>query len=247
MLRTRERLVPPRGLIFTGAGDFKDVGNKFKEKIVVECRFSPGGRLLDIGCGIGRIARPFTAYLNPSGAYYGFDIVDDGIKWCRQHYQSFPNFHFHHAELRNDLYNLHTPQLASEFVFPYHDESFDAICAISVFTHMQEQDVKHYFSEISRVLKPGKSGVCTFFVITEERLAKNTRNINIFFKYNYGDFYLHDNRVKDANVAYRIEALEKMAGEAGLIISKFIPGWWAGYNRTNKFDFQDVIVLTKTD
>ena len=52
----------------------------------------PGERVLDIGCGIGRMARPLTPYLTPPGAYDGFDINADGIAqlqagadWLTQH------------------------------------------------------------------------------------------------------------------------------------------------------------------
>ena len=123
--------------------------------------------------------------------------------------------------------------------------SNSAAFAISVFTHMQEMDVKQYLNEISRVLVDGASCLATFFIITNERLQKNIRNVNIFFPHECGNFYLHDNSVKDANIAYRIESLEQMATSADLNITKFLPGWWADKDRSNRFDFQDVVVLQK--
>ena len=245
LFRKREKLVPPRGLIFTGAGDFVSVGNRFAEKIIEECGLNEKSCLLDIGCGIGRIARPFTKLLGADGFYQGFDIGPQGVKWCKQHYRNYTNFHFDYVPLQNDLYNLSAQNPASEFTFPYKTGSFDAACAISVFTHMQQNDVQRYFREISRTLINGGSCFCTFFIITEERLQKNSEGVMTFFRYNHGDFYLHDNRVKDANIAYRKEAIERMAAESGLKMSVILPGWWADKQQEGKFDFQDVVVLEK--
>lgn len=241
----RKKLVPPKGLTFTGAGDFIEIGNRFAEKITEECALAADGKLLDIGCGIGRIARPFTFYLNDKGSYQGFDIVPEGVNWCKRHYRNYPNFHFDHVPLRNDLYNLSTNIAASEFTFPYNSQTFDAACAISVFTHMQPNDVARYFAETARVLKSGGSCLATFFIITDERLKNNGPHIQQFFPHDHGGFYLHDNRVKDANIAYRLDAIETMAREAGLIISNFITGWWIDKIKENRFDFQDVVVLKK--
>ncbi|MBL7699767.1 MAG: class I SAM-dependent methyltransferase [Chitinophagaceae bacterium] len=245
IFRKREHLVPPRGLIFTGAGDFKALGNKFAQKFIEECCLSPKSRVLDVGCGIGRLARPLTEFIGNEGSYHGFDIVPGGIKWCRQHYKKYPNFHFDYIPLKNDLYNMEASKPASEFVFPYAAGAFNAACAISVFTHMQEDEVTQYLRQMSRVLAAGGSCLCTFFIITEERLKKNSRNINAFFPYTYGDYYLHDSRVKDANIAYNIEAIKHMCSGAGLEISSFLEGWWADKDRENGFDFQDLLVLRK--
>ena len=68
---------------------------------------------------------------------------------------------------------------------------------------------------------------------------------NSFFKYKFNDYFLHDKRVKDANVAYSLETLELMVKGAGLRIIKFIPGWWDDGIKDDKFDFQDVLILRK--
>lgn len=245
LFHKRDKLVPPRSLIYTGAGDFAEVGNRFAEKIIRDCSLSDKSRLLDIGCGIGRIARPFTKFLSTEGFYQGFDIVPQGVAWCRRHYHDYPNFHFDYIPLKNDLYNLSASRSASAFTFPYKTGSFDVACAISVFTHMQQTEVTQYFREISRILVNGGHCFCTFFLITEERLQENNDRIEQFFRYNHGDYYLHDNRVKNANIAYRMEIVEKIAAEAGLKMSDFLLGWWADEEVQNKFDFQDVVVLQK--
>jgi ubiquinone/menaquinone biosynthesis C-methylase UbiE len=239
LLGKKEKLVPPRRLIYTGAGSFTAIGNKMVNKIILECHCKPDDFVLDVGSGLGRIAKPLTQFLNDSGAYYGFDIVSDGIKWCKKNYNEFSNFHFDYVPVRNDLYNLSATLNAEKFRFPYGDAYFDVVISISVFTHMQYQGVQNYLFEISRVLKPGKCCFCTFFIITEDRVK------NLFFKYEYDNFYLHDKRVKDANVAYKYQVIRQMAENAGLTIAQFIPGWWYDGKKSSRFDFQDVIILKR--
>jgi len=241
----KKALVPPKGLIYTGAGSFTEIGDKIVNKIISECNIKPDEYVLDIGSGMGRIARPFTQYLNSSGAYYGFDVVSDGIKWCQKNYKDFKNFHFEYIPIKNDLYNLSAQTLAKEFQFPYRNDFFDLVISISVFTHMQENDVENYLFEISKVLKPGKFCFCSFFIITKE--SDPTIDRNSFFKYKFDNYSLHDKHVKDANIAYKLEIVEKMAIHVGLKIFKFLPGWWSNEDYNNKFDFQDIIILQKLE
>ena len=41
-------------------------------------------KILDMGCGCGRMAIPFSAYLSEKGKYIGFDVWSDGIEWCNE-------------------------------------------------------------------------------------------------------------------------------------------------------------------
>ena len=101
-----QKLVPPRGKIFTGSGDFVKQGDHIFENISTLCEITPSVHVLDIGSGIGRVARPFAEFLSEEGKYTGFDVVEEGIKWCKQNYTSYPNFTFTYIPLLNDLYNL---------------------------------------------------------------------------------------------------------------------------------------------
>lgn len=242
----REPLVPPAGLIFTGAGDFKAIGEKLVNSFITWCHLQPTAKVLDVGCGIGRVARPLTKFLNQEGAYWGFDIVRLGISWCKRAYRNFPNFHFQYIPLRNDLYNLSTKAVASAFHFPYPSDHFDLVVLISVFTHMQEADVGSYFFEIARVLKKGQSCFCTFFLITKESDDYLKNSPNPFFKFRYDHYFLHDSTVKDANIAYKWEVVETMIQAAGMQITQFFPGWWAGREKEHSLDFQDVLIITKS-
>ncbi|MDN3719227.1 class I SAM-dependent methyltransferase [Roseibium salinum] len=64
-------------------------------------------RVLDIGCGIGRMAVPLTQYLDPAtGQYEGIDPSSHGIQWCSRNISSvYPNFRFRHLDIAHELYN----------------------------------------------------------------------------------------------------------------------------------------------
>ncbi len=245
VLNKRPPLVPQKGKIFTGQGNFVADGNKMLQDIISTCTLKPEHHILDIGCGIGRLARPLTEFLSVDGSYQGFDVVPDGIKWCEKQYKKYPNFTFTHIPLTNDLYNLNSKHKATEFVFPYNDKCFDLVILTSVFTHMQPEEVKNYMQEISRVLKPDGHCFATFFVIDQDSESYLDKASEPFFPYRFGDYFLHDKRVKNANIAYRISFIEKIAEIAGLSIKQFNQGWWAGRDADACMNFQDVIILRK--
>jgi ubiquinone/menaquinone biosynthesis C-methylase UbiE len=238
-------LVPPRGKIFTGQGDFVAAGDELLGNMISTCNLEPGHHVLDIGCGIGRLARPLTGFLDEKGSYEGFDIVKDGVEWCKKHYVNFSNFNFTYIALQNDLYNLESNAGADKFAFPYPDSAFDLAALISVFTHMQPGEVENYLQEIGRVLKPGGHCFATFFLITRNSEIFLDDARNPFFPHRYNNYFLHNNKVKNANIAYRYEFISKLAAKAGLSIQYHNEGWWAGKSQDACMNFQDLVVMTK--
>jgi len=243
----RDNTIPPKGLIFTGPGDFKKIGEHYLTIFIEHCNLKPEHRVLDVGSGIGRIAVPLTKYLDSRGSYEGFDIVKKGIDWCNKHIKKeFPNFKFMHVDLKNDLYNLKTIQAAKNFVFPYKDNDFDLVVLTSVFTHMMPEDVENYTKEIYRVLKIGGKCLVTFFILNSKSKKYMGSNSGLNFKNNFGHYSLLDNKVKEANVAYREEYLFNMINQFKFTIDKVLYGFWStGSPSKESFEFQDTLILTK--
>lgn len=242
----RDRMIPPKGKIYVGAGDFRKQGLHFKQLLVDHAGLKPDAAILDVGCGIGRLAVALTGYLNANGRYDGFDIVKEGINWCTERIASqFPNFHFKHIDLKNDLYNLDTEESAQSFVFPYPDESFNCVVLISVFTHMMPDDVRNYLGQIYRVLKPGDKCLATFFLLNDEvRQRMESCKTDFKFRHSFGSYSLMDKKVKEANVAYEEAWLREQCDKQGLDIELLNFGYWTGEN-DKSLDFQDVVVLRK--
>ena len=243
----RDVLTPPRGLIYTGSGDFRRQGRQFLEYYIEYGGLRPYHRVLDVGSGIGRMAVPLTGYLSERGSYEGFDVVEAGVKWCARHISSrFPNFRFRYIPLKNDLYTSEGEE-ASDLIFPYPDNEFDFIFLTSVFTHLLPEQVEHYLREIRRVLRPEGRVLATFFLITNGAEATRGRKSAFAFPYDHGYYRLMDREVRSANVAYREDWLRKTAKEAGLGIERVLYGYWSRGIREEGLDFQDMVVLAKED
>jgi len=250
-LTTKEELVPPKGLIYTGGGDFLKTGKRFLKYFIEYGKLQKEDSVLDIGSGIGRLAIPLRKFLSHQAEYNGYDVMLQGVKWCQKNIRSeYPNFKFHHIELKNDLYrNDGNP--ATEFTFPLGDASQDFIFLISVFTHLVPEETEHYLKEISRLLKPGKRCFGTFFVL-DSQLKESNPKFN--FKFRKKNYALMDEKVKSANVAFDKNHLFELCKNLGLHIEHYLPGDWrqdqhkresSPSNKTS-LDFQDILVFRKS-
>lgn len=244
ILGRKNKILPPRRLIYTGRGDFERQGREWLEFFIREAGLQPSSSVLDIGSGIGRIAIPMMDWLK--GPYTGFDAVKAGVNWCRKNISSRrPNFFFQFVDLRNDLYR-HKGRNAAHFDFPFEPKSFDFICAISVFTHLLPEETENYFRQIRKVMKPGGYAVLTFFLTDEEThrlMAKNKDGL--LFLYRFGHYSLMNLSVPSANVAYQREYIYALAESNDLKIIKEIKGSWCGREKRHYLDFQDILVLHK--
>lgn len=108
MFGERDDLVPPRRLIDgIGGGDFQKIGREFFAYFTRIGQLQPHHRVLDVGCGCGRMAVPMIPFLSGNADYHGFDIVPDAIKWSRNHItKRHARFHF---ELADVIANNTTP------------------------------------------------------------------------------------------------------------------------------------------
>ena len=161
-----EKDLPPLRLRDVGGGDFRKIGEDLAA-LLIRHGLKQEHRVLDIGCGVGRVALPLTRYLT-SGTYDGFDIVKRWIRWCRRKITSkHPNFRFMHANVYNSHYNRRGIA-ESQFRFPYPDAAFDFAFATSVFTHLDPEAARNYLREAQRVLRPNGTLLATFFIIDED-------------------------------------------------------------------------------
>jgi len=94
-----------------------------------------GTRVLDFGCGWGRVYRFFLRDCEPQNLI-GVDIDDDCIYQCRA---SMPFGSFH----------LTSPAPPA----PLADASFDLVFAYSVFSHLARSSFEAWLSDISRLLR----------------------------------------------------------------------------------------------
>ena len=239
--------LPPREMNFVGDGDFDAVGREFFRYFTELGGLQPHHRVLDVGCGIGRMTRPLAEYLDRRGGYEGFDIVRVGIDWCRKNITPLrPNFRFRTADVYNPGYNPSGAFDAGEYLFPYKSNSFDFVFLTSVFTHMLPAGVENYLREIARVMKVGGTCLITYFLQNDETRALGAAGKGMFiFKYRRAGYWIASPEVADEEaVCYDEDYVLGLYERCGLQLEKPIHrGCWCG--RAEHVSFQDMVVARK--
>jgi SAM-dependent methyltransferase len=154
-LPRRRRLIPPRRLQVVAEGDFVATGDELLSHLVALCGLRSDDRVLDVGCGTGRLARPLAGFLSIDGAYVGLDASDEAIAWCARRYRHLPHFRFVHADVRQERFNPDGAEEAVAYRFPFDDGSFDVAAVVAVLNHLSEEETLHYLGQVRRVLAPG--------------------------------------------------------------------------------------------
>lgn len=108
-------------------------------------------KILDWGCGPGRIVRHLPEFTGEKCEIYGTDYNRQSIVWCSRNLKSIK---FNHNSLVAKL--------------PYPDNYFDAIYGLSIFTHLSEQMHFEWAAELMRIIKP--NGI--LFVTTQGEVYK---------------------------------------------------------------------------
>jgi SAM-dependent methyltransferase len=248
------KLIDP-DIPFPSEEDIRFIGGGFLEfsciglgLLVQRAGLRPDSEVLDVGCGVGRVAYALTQYLRPAARYEGIDIVDRLIDWAgRTISPRFPNFSFRKADIYNKHYNPHGPVRASEYRFPYEDESFDLIFLTSVFTHMLTAEVRHYLDEFHRLLRPGGRCLSTCFLLNAEsealiRAGKSNQNlVHPLDDHCYA--VLAD--VPEASIGFKEPALLGWIAERGFTLQGHYYGNWCG--RAGRTHYQDILVYTKPE
>lgn len=120
-------------------------------------------RLLDFGCGVGRLAIGLRSHFGSLNHYTGVDVDPGGIAWCAKHITG-ADVSFIHIDLANEHYNPKGEALDEDFRVPLLAGSFDVSHLCSVFSHMETEDVVAYPGEFDRLLAPGGQVFLTAFV-----------------------------------------------------------------------------------
>ena len=242
--RNRFLPVPPPDRVFIGDGDFRAIGAEFLRHFVRVGGLKPKHRVLEIGCGIGRMAVPLTQYLDSS--YDGVDIVEDGIRWCAETITpAYPEFRFQTLDVANALYNPGGAEDAAQTRLPFPDGGHDFVILTSVITHLRTAETVRYAAEIARVLKPGGRCFLSLFLVdarARDGIAKKTARPA--FLEAAGPEFIADEANPNAAVAYTESFLLNTFAEQGLRPARpVLRGHWSG--QRNAENFQDLLVLEK--
>ncbi|MET0069691.1 MAG: class I SAM-dependent methyltransferase [Candidatus Thiodiazotropha sp.] len=97
-----------------------------------------GNRILDFGCGCGRVIS-FLARLLGNNRFHASDIDHEAIAWCRENL----------ADVGEFTVNSALPPL------PFENDYFDLVYSISVFTHLPEDMQTSWLAELQRITRKG--------------------------------------------------------------------------------------------
>ncbi len=117
--------------------EFFTSGQREIDALMSSSGFAPGdnGRVLDFGCGVGRLSRALRSYF---GEVYGVDISDEMIRLAREHTQSC-------TFLLNQKDDLSL----------FQDDFFEFVYSNIVLQHQATKEIaRSYIREFVRVLKP---------------------------------------------------------------------------------------------
>ncbi|MCF7917636.1 class I SAM-dependent methyltransferase [Candidatus Gracilibacteria bacterium] len=98
-----------------------------------------GDRILDLGCGNGRLRKFLSSDIIPQGQYFGLDISEELLRFART---EFPKDHFFRGDFAKKL--------------PFGTDNFNMVISIAAFHHLLSQaDQLSFLGECHRILRSG--------------------------------------------------------------------------------------------
>ena len=116
-------------------------GRRLREMFADDLQLRPGDRVLDVGCGPGRLAMVFAERVAPTGSVDGIDPAAEMIKRAT-------------ARARRHEMPV-TFQVAVAQQLPFSDATFDAVACTLALHHVADDDQLMAVQEMYRVLNPG--------------------------------------------------------------------------------------------
>lgn len=147
---------------------------KEAKRLVEHFNCNLNSRVLDIGCGLGRLPIGIIRIIGEID-YTGIDVDNTSINWCKRFIGKYhPSFKFHHINVYNERYNNKGIKIDRDFRFDLTDSSVDIIYLFSVFSHTTEEDMRIYLKEFNRILN--ENGFIFFTAFVEENVPEITFN-----------------------------------------------------------------------
>jgi ubiquinone/menaquinone biosynthesis C-methylase UbiE len=131
--------------------------NAWPEFEILFSEIEKGDRLLDLGCGNGRLRHSLPIELVRDGEYFGLDASEKLLDVARK---NFPKDHFFHKNFTKPL--------------PFGDDNFDVVAGVASFHHiLSESEQIKFLQECCRILKPGGTLFLTTWKLPKKHFWPN--------------------------------------------------------------------------
>lgn len=170
-VRCEGSILPVRSMRFGGTNFAEDhaflrSAEAEAERLIRNFGLTRESRLLEIGCGTGRLPIGILRKVGEIALYRGVDVSEAAAQWCERHIaRHHPNFRFLHLDMQNARYHPGGRKMDSSIELPFENAAFDIIYAFSVLTHLSEEDVRWYLRDWRRLLRPTGRIFFTAFVV----------------------------------------------------------------------------------
>src|SRR5947208_16983983 len=97
---SRRIRLPPKALrlcgpMFSDDAYFLESARREADRLLQSFGLRSSSRLLDVGCGVGRLAIGIIDRLGPIKAYRGLDVDPRYVEWCHKHIErAYPPYQF---------------------------------------------------------------------------------------------------------------------------------------------------------
>lgn len=177
-----------------------------EHEIVRDAGLKPDGTLLDLGCGIGRLACEVIPWMQAGGVYIGTDVSDSMLTRAAQRV----------AQVAPD------PACSVRWIkqvgntFALKAGSVDVVCAFSVFTHIEHEDAFGFLRDARRIIRPGGRFVFSCLPMDMEPSR--------FLFHQSGVLDVTERWSRVRNVATSVDYMDAISNMAGWEPETWIPG-----------------------
>ncbi|MEZ5313214.1 MAG: class I SAM-dependent methyltransferase [Thermoanaerobaculia bacterium] len=227
-----------------GGGDWSAVGEELAALLVGRGGLGRDDRMLDLGCGLGRVVQPLRSYLSRRASYLGVDVAPHYIAWNEAEIASRdPRFRFAWLDVHSAYYHAESGVPPEQAVLPVGDGEFDFALATSLLTHLDGAAVERYLAELARALRPGGRLLATFFVLDDE-VRRRTGEVGTAFDFRHrlpgGGWTAFPERPEQATAFDEAWLVARLAHAGFELVGGVERGSWAGNPEAPTF--QDLIV-----
>lgn len=188
-------------------------GMREAERLRDHLGLTASARVLDVGCGAGRLCTGLLETRLPFRKYVGVDVIPQSVDWCLANLAQPPRIDFVRLDIHNARYNpTGAIKMDHDFKLPFADASFEIIYAWSLFTHLLLDDSCTYLREFARLLAPG--GRIWFTAFAEYGVQEVEENPPGYPPGKIDQGPLH-------RVRFDVQTLVEAIGEAGLVVETF--------------------------